>query len=62
MKQFLLTLTTILLCILPVSECFAVYYVGDTVADFTLPDSDGTSVSLHDFTGLAILIYFWGDC
>jgi cytochrome oxidase Cu insertion factor (SCO1/SenC/PrrC family) len=40
----------------------AVYQVGDTAADFTLPDQNGSPVSLYEFKGLPVLIYFWGDC
>jgi len=38
---------------------FAQYIVGDTVADFTLPDHTGTNVSLYDYSGDVILITFW---
>jgi peroxiredoxin len=39
------------------------YSVGDTVADFTLPDDQGGSRSLYDDYGKVILITFWTyDC
>ena len=37
----------------------AAYSVGDTVADFTLPDADGHPVSLSDFAGSVVMINFW---
>ena len=38
---------------------YAVYHVGDLVADFTLNDSNGNPVSLYDFMGMTVLINFW---
>lgn len=35
------------------------YSVGDTVADFTIPDADGDLVSLSDFSGSVVMINFW---
>ncbi len=33
--------------------------VGDAAPDFTLPDQDGKDVSLRDFRGSRVLIYFY---
>lgn len=33
--------------------------VGDTAPDFTLPDQNGNHVSLHDFKGKNVVIYFY---
>ena len=32
---------------------------GDTAPDFTLPDADGTAVSLADFRGRRVVVYFY---
>ena len=32
---------------------------GDRAPDFTLPDADGTAVSLHDFKGSKVVVYFY---
>jgi thioredoxin-dependent peroxiredoxin len=32
---------------------------GDTAPDFTLPDADGKDVSLHDFRGHRVVVYFY---
>lgn len=32
---------------------------GDPAPDFTLPDADGTDVSLHDFKGQKVVVYFY---
>lgn len=32
---------------------------GDTAPDFTLPDQDGTDVSLEDFRGQPVVLYFY---
>jgi thioredoxin-dependent peroxiredoxin len=32
---------------------------GDTAPDFTLPDQDGTPVSLGDFAGGQVVVYFY---
>ncbi len=62
MKNLIGVMILIMCCFWMPSAGRAVYGIGDTVANFTLPDGDGRNVSLHDFTGMAILIYFWGDC
>ncbi|HEX3783598.1 MAG TPA: thioredoxin-dependent thiol peroxidase [Pseudonocardiaceae bacterium] len=33
--------------------------VGDVAPDFTLPDSDGNEVSLADFRGRSVVVYFY---
>ena len=33
--------------------------VGDTAPDFTLPSQNGSSVSLKDFRGKAVVLYFY---
>ena len=38
---------------------FAQYKVGDTVADFTLVDVNGDSISLFDYRGKVILLNFF---
>jgi peroxiredoxin Q/BCP len=32
---------------------------GDQAPDFTLPDADGNPVSLHDFKGRRVIVYFY---
>jgi peroxiredoxin Q/BCP len=32
---------------------------GDTAPDFTLPDADGTDVSLAEFAGQRVIVYFY---
>jgi thioredoxin-dependent peroxiredoxin len=32
---------------------------GDTAPDFTLPDADGRDVSLHDYRGRKVVVYFY---
>jgi peroxiredoxin Q/BCP len=32
---------------------------GDTAPDFTLPDSEGNNVSLSDFRGRSVVVYFY---
>ena len=32
---------------------------GDPAPDFTLPDADGKPVSLHDFRGRRVIVYFY---
>ncbi|MEA5572338.1 peroxiredoxin [Calothrix sp. UHCC 0171] len=33
--------------------------IGDTAPDFTLPSQDGTSVSLKDYQGKSVVLYFY---
>ncbi len=32
---------------------------GTKAPDFTLPDKDGNNVSLHDFAGKKVILYFY---
>ena len=32
---------------------------GDTAPDFTLPDADGKDVSLSDYRGQKVIVYFY---
>ncbi len=41
------------------SAAFGAYQVGDHVADFTLPDAFGNSVSYYDYNGMVVMINFW---
>jgi len=41
------------------AAAFGAYGVGDHVADFTLPDAYGNSVSYSDFNGMVVMINFW---
>ncbi|MCD4653158.1 redoxin domain-containing protein [bacterium] len=51
-----------LVCVCLTTSAFAVYGVGDTVNNFTLQDAQGNTVSLYDYSGMGILLHFWGDC
>ncbi|MGM0590727.1 MAG: peroxiredoxin, partial [Halobacteriota archaeon] len=33
--------------------------IGDTAPSFALPDQDGTTVSLSDFAGHHVVVYFY---
>ena len=33
--------------------------IGDKAPDFTLPDSEGNSVSIKDFTGKKVVLWFF---
>jgi len=57
MKKLLLLsfLAIILICGTSVAQ----YVVGDTVSDFTLPDSGGNMVSLYDYSDNIVFCYFW---
>jgi cytochrome oxidase Cu insertion factor (SCO1/SenC/PrrC family) len=50
-----------MLAILPLQTAVAAYQVGDTVADFTLPDAFGNPVSFSDYEGMVVLINFWAS-
>ncbi len=47
-----------MLALMPITSLGA-YELGDTIEDFTLPDLDGNPVSLYDFQGDVILLYFF---
>ena len=46
-------------CLLGGGGARASSYVGDVMADFTLPDLDGVPVSLYDFSGDIIVVNFF---
>lgn len=48
-----------MMCALLTPAAFGAYQVGQTVADFTLPNAYGQSVSYSHFSGLVVLINFW---
>ena len=52
-------LFTLLVVIALGGTALAQYEVGDTVADFTLPDSAGNMVSLYDYSDRIVFCYFW---
>jgi hypothetical protein len=62
MKQFVIGFIVIVLCLFMGHAALAAYGVGDHVADFTLNDAYGKSVSLYDYQGMAVCLQFWGDC
>jgi len=57
-KIFLLSAVALLIGVL---QSQARYQVGDLVADFTLPDSQGNPVSLYDYSDEIVVIYFWSS-
>lgn len=50
-----------LVLLLAAGSASAAYQVGDSIADFTLNDSDGQPVNLSDFSGKVVFINFWGS-
>lgn len=62
MKNLIGIMILIVCCFWIPSDGLAVYGVGDAVANVTLPDGNGQEISLFDFDGMAVLLYFWGDC
>ncbi len=60
MKKWFLPYLLILILI-PVIASAQRYAVGDTVSNFTLPDSGGNPVSLYDYSNEIVLIYFWAS-
>jgi len=58
MKKLILLVS--LSVILTAGMASATYHTGDKVADFTLTDSNGDTVSLYDYYGKVVFINFWG--
>ena len=54
-----LVILTILALFASFGIASAEYAIGDTVANFTLPDSGGNPVSLFDYADRIVLIEFW---
>lgn len=52
-------LSVAIFCLLALPAAMAVYQVGDTVADFALPDAYGTTVRFSHFEGMVVVINFW---
>ena len=59
MRPFALALCGLMLTALVAVPVQAQYQVGDTVADFTLNDSNGTAVSLSDYAGQVVWVDLW---
>lgn len=61
MKTLMGTLALVLLLTLPMltQAQNLGYAYGDTVADFTLRDSQGVDVSLSDYPDKIVLLLFW---
>ncbi len=57
MKKLLLLLLALSLLALPALA--QIYQVGDTVADFTLRDSNNIPVSLYQYYNKIIMELFW---
>ena len=51
----------VLALVLTAGLASATYQVGDSIADFTLYDADGNTVSLYDYSGKVIFINFWSN-
>ncbi|MFH1862662.1 MAG: hypothetical protein ABH878_07600 [bacterium] len=49
----------IILFLLIVPAAFAQYAIGDTVADFTLIESNGDTISLSDYGDRIVFLVFW---
>ncbi len=60
MSKTLFTLTMIaILALISIPGIQAAYQVGDTVANFTITDTEGKTFVLDDYLGMAIFINFW---
>lgn len=59
MRPVLIACCGLMLAIAAAVPAQAQYVVGDTVADFTLNDSNGTPVSLYDYQGQVVWIDLW---
>jgi peroxiredoxin Q/BCP len=54
--------TSVLIALLPAVSVFAadaVPQAGQPAPDFTLPSQDGSKISLHDFKGKWVVLYFY---
>jgi len=54
--RYILLLASLLIAC---SAAMGAYQVGDTVADFTLPDAYGNSVSFSNYNGMVVMLNFW---
>ncbi len=56
-----LRMTTVALCLvmITITVSYGQLKVGDKAPDFTAKDQDGKSVSLHDFAGKKVVLYFY---
>ena len=54
-----LTILLAFLITLAPAPLYAIYGVGDTVADFTLSDPDGVEYSLYDYAGQVVVLSFF---
>ena len=56
MKSFV---TLLLVLAMSTVTCLAQVKVGDKAPDFTAKDQDGKQVSLHDYAGKKVVLYFY---
>jgi hypothetical protein len=59
MRISALALCGLMAAVLVAAPAQAQYVVGDTVADFTLNDSNGTPVSLFDHQDFVVWVDLW---
>jgi len=59
MRPVLIASCGLMLALAVAAPAQAQYVVGDTVADFTLNDSNGVPVSLYDYQGQVVWIDLW---
>ncbi len=59
MRISALALCGLMAAVLVAAPAQAQYQVGDTVADFTLNDSNGTPVSLFDYKNRVVWLDLW---
>ena len=50
---------SLLMGMMAVPPAQAVYQIGDHVANFSLPDHQGSMVSLNDYQDRIVLLAFW---
>ena len=58
MKRLTVLLLIVLLVFLTVPAA-AEYQIGDHVEDFELPDSQGNTVHLYDYSDMIVLLAWW---